>query len=66
MVENGLGTNPLTSDDFLNMSDSQYVGEFARFGALGTNIHLKMAGGGRNGCFSAVFPLRCKVSSDGR
>ena len=38
VVENGLGSNPLTSDE-------KYVAEFARFGALGTNTHLKMVGG---------------------
>ena len=36
-----------------------------RFGALETNTLSKMARG-RHGCFSAVFHLLCKVSSDYR
>ena len=36
-----------------------------RFGALETNPLSKMARG-RHGCFSAVFHLLCKVSSDYR
>ena len=36
-----------------------------RFGALETNTHSKVARG-RRGCFSAVFHLLCKVSSDYR
>ena len=36
-----------------------------RFGALETNTHSKMARGG-HGCFSPVFHLLCKVSSEYR
>ena len=36
-----------------------------RIGTLGTNTHSKMARG-RHGCFSPVFHILCKVSSDYR
>ena len=44
---------------------SKEAAHCGRFGALGTNTHSKMARG-RHGCFSPVFHLLCKVSSDYR
>ena len=44
---------------------SKEAADCGRFGALGTNTHSKMAPGG-HGCFSPVFHLLCKVSSDYR
>ena len=44
---------------------SNEAAQCGRFGALETNTHSKMARGG-HGCFSPVFHLLCKVSSEYR
>ena len=46
-------------------AQSKKAANCGRFGALGTNTRSKMARG-RHGCFSPVFHLLCKVSSDYR